>query len=286
MGARIAGRLLDAGHDVVVWNRTATKADPLVELGAVAAASPAEAAEGAEAVITMVADPAALSDVTEGPTGVAAGAADGTTVVQVSTVSPAAIKRLATVLGPRSQLLDAPVLGSLTEVETGTLTIFTGGPAELVEHWRPLLSDLGSVLHVGPLGAGTAAKLVANTTLIGVLGVLGEALALADGMGIARNAAFGVLAATPLGAQAKRRRVAIESGDYPRRFALSLARKDADLILEAAAAAGVDLRVTAAAGTWFTEADQAGRGDEDYSTVLAHIAGDGEGGPPGRPRVG
>jgi 3-hydroxyisobutyrate dehydrogenase-like beta-hydroxyacid dehydrogenase len=104
-----------------------------------------------------------------------------------------------------------------------------------------------------------------------VLGVLGEALTLARGLGLSEEAAFDVLAPTPLGAQAERRRAAIQSGDYPRRFALSLARKDADLILEAAAAAGVDLRLTAAARSWFIDAERAGRGGDDYSAVLAQI---------------
>ncbi len=287
MGQRIASRLLDAGHELVVWNRTGARAEPLIARGAVAAGSPAEAASLAEVVITMVADPAALKEVIEGPTGVAAGAGDGTTVVQMSTVGPSAIERLASVLRPTIHLLDAPVLGSRSEADTGTLKIFAGGPPELVERWTPLLSELGSVLHLGPVRAGTSAKLVANTTLVGVMGVLGEALALADGLGLSREAAFEVLAATPLGAQADRRRSAVESGDYPPRFALSLARKDADLIMEAAAAAGLDLRLTEAARTWFAEAEDAGHGDEDYAAVLARITdANDEGRPRGPPSSG
>lgn len=273
MGERIARRLLDAGHELVVWNRTAARAEPLLEVGAVAAASPAEAARQAEVVITMVADPAALSEVTEGPAGIAAGAKEGTTLVQMSTVGPPAISRLADLLPPGVGLLDVPVLGSRSEAETGTLKIFAGGPPELVERWTPLLSALGTVLHVGPLGAGTAAKLVANTTLVGVIAVLGEALALAEGLGLGREAAFEVLAATPLADQAERRRQAFESGDYPPRFALSLAHKDTDLILEAAAAAGADLRAVEAARSWLADAKEAGLGDQDYSAVLARIAG-------------
>jgi 3-hydroxyisobutyrate dehydrogenase-like beta-hydroxyacid dehydrogenase len=271
MGSRVARRLLDAGHDVVVWNRTAEKAAPLVDAGAKAAASPAEAAGRAEAVITMVADPAALRDVTEGEAGVAAGVRPATTVIEMSTVGPEAVRRLAAVLGGRAGLLDAPVLGSRTEAESGTLKIFVGGPAELAERWMPLLSALGSPLHVGPLGSGAAAKLVANTTLVGTIGVLGEALALADGLGLAREQAFEVLAATPLAAQAERRREAVEADDYPPRFALYLARKDAELVVTAAEEAGVGLRLTDAARAWLAEAEEAGWGDRDYSAVLAWI---------------
>src|SRR5207248_5546794 len=198
MGSRIARRLLDAGHEVVVWNRTAERAAPLVEAGATAAATPAEAARRAEVVVTMVADPAALRDVTEGPEGTAAGVGAEATAIEMSTVGPDAVRRLASILPAGTGLLDAPVLGSRGEAESGTLRIFVGGPAELAERWTPLLSTLGSPLHVGPLGSGAAAKLVANTTLVGTIGVLGEALALADGLGLSREKAFEVLAATPL----------------------------------------------------------------------------------------
>jgi 3-hydroxyisobutyrate dehydrogenase-like beta-hydroxyacid dehydrogenase len=269
MGSRVARRLLDEGHELVVWNRTPERAAELVERGAVAAASPAEAASRAEAVITMVADPTALQAVTEGPSGVAAGIAASATVIEMSTVGPGPVERLASVLPKGTGLLDAPVLGSRAEAESGSLRIFAGGRKELVERWTPVLSVLGTVMHVGPLGSGAAAKLVANTTLVGTVGVLGEALALAGGLGLSREATWEVLAATPLAAQAERRRDSVEQGDYPPRFALYLARKDAELVVAAAEEAGVELRVTEAARAWLAEADEAGWGDRDYSAVLA-----------------
>ena len=272
MGARIARRLLETGHELVVWNRDPGKATPLIDLGAAAVPNPADAARAAEAVLIMVADPAALQDVTEGQDGIAGGASARTTVVQMSTVVPASVDRLASVLPEGTDLLDAPVLGSLSEVESGTLKVFAGGPSELVERWTLLLSDLGSVLHVGPLGAGTAAKLVANSTLLGTLGVLGEALALGQALGLPEDTTFEVLAATPLAAQAGRRRPAVESGEYePARFTVSLARKDAELISGAAAAAGIELRLAPAVREWFAEADKAGRSEQDYSAVLAQM---------------
>jgi 3-hydroxyisobutyrate dehydrogenase-like beta-hydroxyacid dehydrogenase len=274
MGSRMAGRLLGAGHDVLVWNRTAGSATALVELGAELAASPADAAGRAEATLIMVADPAALRAVTEGPEGVAAGARPSSTVIQMSTVGLPAVERLASALPEGTALLDAPVLGSLVEAESGSLRIFVGGPSELAERWRPLLSALGSPVHVGPLGAGTAAKLVVNSTLFGALGVLGEALALADGLGLSREAAYEVLAASPVAAQAERRRAQIESGDYPARFSLTLALKDAGLIAEAASERGVDLRLAAAARSWLAEADEAGWSERDYAAVLAWILGE------------
>jgi 3-hydroxyisobutyrate dehydrogenase/2-hydroxy-3-oxopropionate reductase len=272
MGSRVAERLL-AGYDVVVWNRTGAKARSLVDAGARVATSPAAAAAQADAVITMVSDPTGLRKVTEGPDGVLAGLGPGSTLIEMSTVGPAAVTRLASLLPPGAGLLDAPVLGSIAEAGAGTLRIFVGGLSRSVDHCRPVLSRLGTPIHVGPLGSGAAAKLVANATLFGVLGLLGEALALAQGLGLPRDVAFEVLSTTPLAEQARRRRTTLESGDYPRRFALSLARKDADLVLDAARATDVDLRLVAAARTWFVDADDAGLDGLDYTAVLGHIIG-------------
>jgi 3-hydroxyisobutyrate dehydrogenase-like beta-hydroxyacid dehydrogenase len=270
MGSRMAARLLDAGHRVVVWNRTPERAIPLVERGADRTATPAEAAERTEAVITMVASPEALVRVTEGPDGIAA-ASSPVTVIEMSTVGPAAIERLRSVLPDDVGLLDAPVQGSLGEAEGGTLRIWVGGDRGEVERWTPLLSSLGSPVHMGPLGSGASAKLVTNATLLGVLTVLGEALGLAEGLGLERERALEALGATPLAEQVERRRAALESGVHPPRFTLSLARKDGDLIRDAAHTRGVELRVAPAARSWFEEAEAAGLGDEDYSAVLRWI---------------
>lgn len=265
MGSRIARRLVDAGHDLVAWNRSVEKAEPFV-----AVATPAQAAQQSDAVFVMVSDPRALREVTDGSDGILAGAAPGTTVIQMSTVGPADVAHLASSLPEGVELLDAPVLGSLSEAEAGKLKVFAGGSSELVEKWTPVLSSLGSVLHVGPVGAGTAAKLVANSTLLGALGVLGEALALGQKLELSSEATFEVLSATPLAAQADRRREPFETGEYPVRFALALALKDAELI--SAAAGGIDLKVAAAVRDWFAKAVEEGAGEDDYSSILAHIA--------------
>lgn len=277
----MAARLLAAGHSLTVWNRTAEKAQGLVERGAVFAKSPADAAGAADVVFTMLADPGALRDVTEGADGVVEGlqsaggrAGVGATLIDMSTVGPEAVRRLAEVLPDGVGLLDAPVLGSIDEAAAGTLRLFVGGPGELVERWAPLLGVFGTPVHVGPLGSGAAAKLVANTTLFGVLGVLGEALALAKGLGLERDKAFEVLAGTPVAAQAERRRPFVESGEYPTRFALDLALKDAALAMEAATAADVDVRLIPAAQSWLAEAAAAGQGSQDYASVLSTILGD------------
>jgi 3-hydroxyisobutyrate dehydrogenase-like beta-hydroxyacid dehydrogenase len=266
MGTPIALRMLESGHSVAVWNRTAARADPLKAAGAEVAASPAEVAAAADLVITMVTDAAALRAVTEGADGALAGFRHGSILVDMSTVGP----RTARELGARVTMLDAPVLGSVAEARSGSLQIFAGGDEAVFERAAPVLAALGEPRLVGPLGSGAAAKLVANATLFGVLGVLGEAIALGDSLGLSRERVFEVLATTPLAAQAERRRPAIEDGDHPPRFALSLARKDADLVHEAAP----ELRLAAAARSWLTEAEAAGRGGQDYTAVLAQILRD------------
>lgn len=271
LGARMARRLADAGHDLTVWNRRPGRVDALVAVGAHPAATPADAVRDVDAVFLTLADPAALADVTEGPAGVAAGISAGTTVVDMSTVGPVATARLRAALPEGVTLLDAPVLGSLAEADAGTLTVLVGGPAEAVARARPLLSLVGDLVHLGPTGSGTAAKLVANFALLATVGTLGEALAIADGLGLPREVTWRVLGYSPLAAQAARRRPVIESGDFPPRFALALARKDADLIVAAADATGTDVRLARAARSWLADAEATGLGSLDYTAVLNHI---------------
>jgi 3-hydroxyisobutyrate dehydrogenase-like beta-hydroxyacid dehydrogenase len=251
MGSRIARRLLDAGNDVIVWNRTAARAEGFPRV----ASSAAEAAGEADVTITMLANPDALRAVT--------GDIHPRLLIEMSTVGPDAVRELA----ERMEVIDAPVLGSRSEAEDGTLHVFVGATPEQYAQWSPVLAPLGTTHHVGPLGAGASAKLVANSTLIGTIGVLGEALRLAERLGLPRDAAFEVLGVSPLAAQAERRRAALEANDFPPRFPLGLARKDADLV----GAAAPDLRVAQAARSWLVDADDAGWGDRDYSAVLAWL---------------
>ena len=186
MGSRMARRLVDAGHEVAVWNRTPAKAEPLAAAGARVAATPAETARGAELAITMVRDATALEAVTSGAHGLLAALESGALLVEMSTVGQPPLKQLAQRLPEGVGLLDAPVLGSISEAEQGTLRIFVGGDAALAERARPVLETLGDPIHVGGLCNGAAAKLVANSTLFAVIAALGEAIALGDCLGLER----------------------------------------------------------------------------------------------------
>jgi len=283
MGAPMAARLLDAGHELVVWNRTAERAQSLVDGGARRAETPAEAAASVEVVLTMLATPAAVDEVVFGDGGIVAGMGEGSgpTLVEMSTVGPDAVRSLAARLPEGAQLLDAPVLGSVPQATDGSLKIFVGGPEPLFRRWEPLLGELGTPVHLGPLGAGAAMKLVANATLGSLVSALAEALALAGALGLPQAAVLDVLAGSPIGATVKSKRDNIESGDYPPNFKLSLAAKDLRLVAGAAARLGLDLPVVEAARRWMEEAEGAGLGPLDYSAVVAHVGGRGGGGRPG-----
>lgn len=127
-------------------------------------------------------------------------------------------------------------------------------------------------MWAGRLGAGAAAKLVANSTLFGVIGVLGEAVALARGAGLEDDAALAVLSATPVGPQVERRRAVLDGAEPDVWFMLSLARKDADLVVRMAEACGADVRVARTALSWLTDAERDDGGTRDYSSVLKRIA--------------
>ncbi|MGW6483573.1 NAD(P)-dependent oxidoreductase [Streptomyces sp. NPDC055059] len=193
MGAPMARHLLDAGHPLTVWNRTPAKAAPLVERGAVLADSPADAVRDADVVITMLATPDAVSEVAD---AIAPELRPGTYWAEMSTIGPEAVRQLAARLGDGVTLVDAPVMGSTDKAESGELGILAGGDADRIEG---VLAHLGTVTRTGAPGSGAALKLVVNTAVIGGVGLVAEAMALADALGLPEDVAKGALAAGPLG---------------------------------------------------------------------------------------
>lgn len=271
MGAPMAARLLDGDWELAVWNRSPGRAEPLVERGARHAATPAEAAQGADAVFTMLATPDAVEAVMFGADGVLSGLTSRSTVVEMSTIGPAAVERLRERLPGGAALLDAPVLGSVPQATEGKLKLFVGGDAAVIDRWRPVLERLGTPRHLGPSGAGAAMKLVTNLCLGVLMTGLGEALALADSLGLTQSDVLDVLAESPIGVTTKSKRDNIESGQWPANFKLSLAAKDLRLVVDEGEQAGADLRVAAAARAWLDAAEEAGFGNLDYSSVIATI---------------
>ena len=269
MGTPMASRLLDAGHDLTVWNRTESKTGPLVDQGAVAAASPSAAVAGADAVITMLADPQALEQVLFADDGVVGALSNGQWLIDMSTVGPDTIRSIRPRLPDGNVLVDAPVRGSVPEATVGRLVIFVGATPEAFAYVEPLLAPLGTPHHVGGPGAGAAAKLVANLTLGVAITAIGEALALGDTLGLDRATVLDVLADTPIGGTAKIKRPNIEADSYPPSFKLRHALKDLRLATETAD--GKELQLTAAARDWLEQAYADGDADLDVSAVVATI---------------
>jgi 3-hydroxyisobutyrate dehydrogenase-like beta-hydroxyacid dehydrogenase len=257
MGSLMAGRVLAAGHDLTVWNRTAGRTQPLVADGARAAARPAEAAAAAEIVITMLADPAALSSVLGGPDGVAAGIRPGACLVEMSTVGPAAALAARSLLPAGVGFVDAPVMGSVGPAASGNLVVLAGGDVDRAEK---ILSVFGRVVRCGPAGSGAARKVVLISAALAGVTLVGEVLALADALGVPRDAALDGLAAGPLAGAVDRVR---STGSD---FAVALAAKDLGLATSAA-----DLPQLAAARDWLRAAASEGAADEDIRHVVDHI---------------
>ncbi|MEV6971585.1 NAD(P)-dependent oxidoreductase, partial [Hamadaea sp. NPDC051192] len=217
MGTPMARRLIGAGHRVRVWNRSPERAEPLAADGAKIAATPAEAADGADFVVTMLTDATAVRAALD---AAAPSLRPGTIVVQTSTIGPDEVREIADRLPAGVGLLDAPVGGSVNAVEAGTLVVFAGGSAETVAAAEPVLRPLGKVRPTGPIGTGSAVKLVNNTAMVTALAALHDSLTVADSVGVDRDVALDVLAGGPLGGAVQRLRTA--GGN----FAISLAAKD------------------------------------------------------------
>ncbi|MFB9471850.1 Rid family hydrolase [Nonomuraea salmonea] len=243
MGVPMARRLVDAGHEVTTWRR----AD-----GPVTAA-----VEGAELVITMLSDPAAVREVL---TAARQGLRPGTTVVEMSTIGPEAVRELRALLPPSVNLVDAPVLGSVGPAADGTLTVLAGGD---VSGCREVLSVFGQVRELGPLGAGAAMKIAVMSALVPAQVLLAETFAYGEAHGVDRDALADVLGATPLGALAERLRTPAAQT----RYSLGHAAKDLAL------GAWQDATLATAARARLQEAEAAGLGGHDLTAIATHLAG-------------
>lgn len=278
MGAPMAGRLLQAGHGLTVWDLVPGSGAALVLRGAELAPSPAAACLGADFIITMLPDPEALESVAFGAAGIAPSLTPGQTVVEMSTVGPAAARSLRARLAPIATV-DAPVLGSVPEAEAGQLSIFVGGSSADFELVRPVLESLGRPRHVGGPGIGAATKLAVNVTIVAAMAVIGEALAIGGALGVSREVLLDSLVDSPLGGLAKRKRALIEAGEFPPQFKLRLAAKDIRLVDSAATSAGLRTPVTGAVHQWLEEAERAGAGGLDFAALVALICQEGPFGP-------
>jgi len=273
----MAGRLSDAGHDLVVWSRTRAHAEALADRAEVAS-TPAEAGSKADVAITMLADGGALEEVVLGRDGLAAGLGPGCLLIDMSTTGPAPARKVAEALEEREVgFVDAPVAGSVGPATEGALAVLVGGSDEAVERARPLLEILGDperTWHVGPVGAGQAAKLMVNLVLGGVTVAVAEGFILGRVLGLSPDDALDILEGASVAAQTVRsKRDKLRSGDYGNPgFRLALMHKDLRLAVDAARAARANLPGTERVSELFAGAKGRGLADEDYAAVAAYLA--------------
>ena len=278
MGGRVAGRLLDHGHELYGTDRTKDKAQALIDRGLQWRSSPREVAAAADVVFSMITDDAALEAITAGPDGVLAGMAEGKVYVDMSTVSPRASRELAErVEATGARMLDAPVSGSVPQVESGTLAIFVGGSDEAFATAAPLLGELGqTVTHIGANGQGLLVKLAVNISLAVQTLAFSEGLTLAERAGIDPKLAADTMSTSSIGSPMLKARVPLLL-DLPDEawFDVEMMHKDIRLAQEAAAELAVPLPTAAAAEEMLTKATELGYGHRDLAAlheVLTKVA--------------
>ena len=279
MGSRMAKRLLDAGHSVTGYNRTKPKAQWLLDAGMKWADSPRAAIESSEAVFSMIANNSALRAVTEGKEGILAGLSAGKIYIEMSTVSPAAIREIAKqVEATGAEMLDAPVSGSSITLEEGKLSFMVGGKPEVFEKVLPYLQAIGPrAIYVGGHGLAAAMKVATNLSLAVQMLAFSEGLLLAEKSGIARATAaevlFNSVIASPM---VKYRGPFVLNMPDEALFDVNMMQKDLLLALEMGRQLDVPLPTTAVTNEFLTAARGMRLADKDFAIVfevLARMAG-------------
>jgi len=268
MGAAMARNLIQAGAEVRAWNRSTEKAEPLARDGATVVEDPAEAASGADFLLTMLSDADVIEDVVGD--GVLPALADGGVWLQMSTVGERGNERLARLASENSvAYVDAPVLGTKAPAEQGQLVVLASGPDDVRSKCEPVFEAVGSkTVWLGEAGEGSRLKLVVNNWIVGLLGVLAETIAFARATGVDPQKFLETIEGGPLGlpyAQIKGAMMIEE--DFPTSFSAKLARKDAGLVLDAAEERGLRMSLAPAVAARLDEAIEAGHGEEDMAAV-------------------
>jgi len=271
MGAPMARNLLEAGHEVVAWNRSPGPLAALVEAGAREAESAAAAASEADLVISILKDDPVVRAVLAGPDGAIAAARPGAVVVDMSTVSPALARELAEEAGALGVgFLDAPVSGGDVGAREGTLSIMVGGEEADLEKARPAFEVLGSrVTHVGAAGAGQVAKACNQVMVAVIFAGLSEALVLGSKLGGDPASILDALGGGMAGNRIMEvRRHNFLDHDFAPGFKIDLHHKDLEIALSASGEVDAPLPLTAEVQQMFRQLRAQGFGEEDDSALL------------------
>jgi 3-hydroxyisobutyrate dehydrogenase-like beta-hydroxyacid dehydrogenase len=272
MGTAIAERVVDGGYPLVVYNRTAEKSEPLGRRGAVVAETPADLVEQVDIVLTSLADDEALEAVAA---EVVAAARPGTVLVDMSTVSPAASARVASLAEEASvEYLRAPVSGNPSVVRAGNLSFIVSGSRETLERVEPVITAIGPTVHyVGDGEQARIVKLAINLIIAGLAQLMSEALVLGEASGVSRADLLEVMGSSAAGAPfVKYKTEPLLREDFSATFTTALMEKDIDLVLDAAEEAGVvELPVATEMKTLLRAAIDAGYADDDFMALFLHL---------------
>ncbi len=280
MGAAVAARLLEVGHQITVWNRSAGKSRPLVDTGAKVAASPADLASACEAVITLLTDGAAIDAVYNGPSGLLAGNAKGKLFIEMSTVAPKVETDLAVkVRAIGAALVECPVGGSTTPARQGKLLGLMGAEPADAARARPILDQLcRKIEHCGPVGTGASIKLAINLPLMVAWQAYGEAFSIARAVDWEPKRLLDLFVESNGANNALKTRadmiVAMFEGRDPGPTTFSIANgvKDLRTMIATGEARGADMIATKAALAGFEDATKAGLGGGDGARMTVYWA--------------
>jgi 3-hydroxyisobutyrate dehydrogenase/2-hydroxy-3-oxopropionate reductase len=273
MGRGMARCLIRNGHSVRIYNRTRSKAEEVAQLGGEVASSPAEAAEGAEVIVTMLADPAAILGVVEGKKGILATINRDAVLIDSSTISPpTTLQILQKLKAKNADMLDAPVFGSKNEAEKGELGLIVGGEAGVLARVQDVMDCMGKTIYVGGNGMGAYAKLVVNLVIASTLQAFNEGMMLATKAGIDPDLMLQII-------QSSRARSGIIEmkapqllkRDFTPFFPLRLMAKDVGLVMDSARALDVPMPLTSALNEVYKCCMAQGLAEEDFVAAIKFL---------------
>lgn len=275
MGSAIAQRLMSVGHEVSVWNRDQTKTKPLVDAGAKLSRTPAGLIEDCEAIVIMLLNDAASETVYRGPHGILQAKLAGKLIIDMSTLRPDTMQAIgAAVTQKGCAFVESPVGGSTAPAKEGKLFALVGGENADVARARPILEQLcRRIEHIGAFGSGAAMKLAVNLPLLVYWQALGESLTLCRPLNLPADRLIDILSDTAGAPTAMKGRGAViarvlgGAPPGPTAFGLSAARKDLATAVQFAATLNAQLPVAASALGCYEEAETAGLGDADATTI-------------------
>jgi 3-hydroxyisobutyrate dehydrogenase-like beta-hydroxyacid dehydrogenase len=271
MGAAMSANLLEAGYELMVYNRTAERAEPLREKGAAVAGSPVELAGQCDVIIIMVTGPEAIEELLWGEHGAAEALVPGKTVINMSSVSPSYTRFLDETISPSGAVfLDCPVSGSKKPAEEGSLVILAGGPEDAVRELEPVLLSMGrKVVYCGQSGMGSAMKMTVNILLGTMIEGLAESLAFGERAGLDASLILETVLAGPMACGLfQLKEPMFRANDFPPQFPLKHMFKDLRFILETAYENGAEVPSVHGTVQTFSRAMAQGLEDEDFAAVI------------------